>query len=347
MTRSDTDNTFDPAPPSLRIVVDGANSRHIHDPSVEFFGSKRYSIWGITTPGGTKGVMKSPPKDFDDNAREKSRLNILVEIEAYRHFDREYPDTVPRLLSVDERVPSFVTERQGLDLLDTMYWMQSLPEPETVKAILLRLSFLLSRLHSGGISHNDIKPENVVQKHNGGLSELYLVDLESTKFREDHCHNGVFMTSIDGKTPGYAAPEAWRSSSLPIACWGGEDAFGLGRIALILLTRSPLCVRPDASSKWMEWATYTTKCTQDVYPERQSRVMGSIADTLVLCLRDVIRDLDETPDEMRLHEVTKSLLDPDPLTRMTCAEAHSILSGSDLSTVPRSGNIQAPDLHCV
>lgn len=292
-------------------------------PPSEFAGSNRFELASVTTPGGSEGVLKTVLGGLNIVARERCEYKLKREMEAYQRIESEVPGAVPRLLSIGDT--SFVVERMGLDLFDSLVEMRpALPSLEMVRNVLLRLSWALSQLHAAGITHNDIKPENIVQGHGGGFQQVYIIDLESVRYRTE-CKGDYFETSIDEKTPGYAAPEAWKGLRVPVSCWGAEDAFGLGRIAHALLTGEPLAVKPYDSAEYVDWATYARECVEESC--FSTAVMSRLGIMMPRCIREALSGIETRVGDDRLCRVLRGLLDSDPVTRMSCGEAHAILLG--------------------
>ena len=91
-----------------------------------------------------------------------------------------------------------MVEGQGLDRVYET-------EPGRVPALICLVADALSVVHRAGMLHGDVKPANVIVRHDGGVS---LVDLGlATALRE-----GGGMTA--GLTPYYAAPEVRRGEAL-------------------------------------------------------------------------------------------------------------------------------------
>ena len=339
-----------PRPPSLRIPIAPVSST-----VVDFIGSQRFDLQAVTLTvdnAGTwsmarqsksksikdsldepqiEGVLKTISQKSCRDAMERSRWRIFCEIKAYRRIQEAVPGAVPPLLHTNEMAscPHFIVERMGHDLFDVLRVMNgNLPSFKRVRDILMRLAWILSCLHEAGISHNDLKPENVVEGRGIGSEIVYLIDLESSQYRDEVASDeDTFLTSTDEKTPTYSSPEAWRGSKLPLVCWGAEDAFGLGRIAHVLLTGEPLSVPSDnGMDRRVDWADYIRE-----YIANPTNVlsMDHLADTMEACLRETRKGLAKDVSDKGLCRVTNGLLHHDPLKRMTCLQAYHILSESD------------------
>lgn len=341
-----------PRPPKLLLPGEANKEEKPEEPPPQgprrraLFGSNRFALACVVAADGTEGVLKSVRENASPESKERGRARIHHEREAYRRVEEIFPGALPRRLpeleeEEDGAGPSLVVERMGLDLCDTLQ-RGSLPSPEVARLVLLRLAWILSRLHRAGVTHNDLKPENVVQGRDGELSSVYLIDLESVRYREEDCDGeGRYVTTLDEKTPGYAAPESWRGERLSSeACWGAQDAFALGRIAHALLTGESLGVRPGADDQWVDWAAYSRELAEQARFSPES--MRGVADMMPGCLAEALRDLEPRVTDPRLWRITQGLLDPRPETRMTCAEAHAVLCAPTSKKRKRPPEIETP-----
>ncbi|EAA12282.4 AGAP008341-PA, partial [Anopheles gambiae str. PEST] len=95
---------------------------------------------------------------------------------------------------------------QGGDLLTRIMDNGYLPE-DTAKFYFYQLCHAIHYLHSQGITHRDLKPDNVLLKDNDEYTLIKVSDFGSSKFL-DHT---IFMRTICG-TPEYVAPEVLESN---------------------------------------------------------------------------------------------------------------------------------------
>jgi len=97
----------------------------------------------------------------------------------------------------------------------------------------------LKEMHSVGLVHRDIKPDNfmICQNNTTGMTQLKLIDVGlATRFTSD---SGVYEVNVG--TEYYMSPEALRGWHLP-----ASDLFSAG-LSIFMLMGSPQCVNQDSS----------------------------------------------------------------------------------------------------
>lgn len=93
---------------------------------------------------------------------------------------------------------------EGGELTDRILTIQPLPEA-TVKHLFYQIVQAVQYLHSRGITHRDLKPQNVLLVSHATKTRVKVSDFGLSKLIVD---DGSFLRTVCG-TPYYAAPEIW------------------------------------------------------------------------------------------------------------------------------------------
>jgi len=119
---------------------------------------------------------------------------------------------------------------KGSDLFDISDYLGTL-RPSSVAALLTPLLGALSYLHSRGIVHHDIKPENIIIDYT--LNTLKLTDFGSSKFCSKLTEGAV------GGTLNYLAPEAiLNMRGAKNVCDKSVDIWSIGILSYVLISGS-------------------------------------------------------------------------------------------------------------
>ncbi|NXW44302.1 KCC1G kinase, partial [Nyctiprogne leucopyga] len=147
-------------------------------------------------------------------------------------------------------------------------------------------------LHENGIVHRDLKPENLLYLTPDENSKIMITDFGLSKMEQ----NGIMSTACG--TPGYVAPEvlAQKPYSKAVDCWS------IGVITYILLCGYP-----------------------PFYEETESKLFEKIKEGYYEFESPFWDDISESAKDFIRH-----LLDKNPNTRFTCAEAlrHPWINGN-------------------
>ncbi len=142
---------------------------------------------------------------------------------------------------------------QGPTLTDVVTAAESISEAE-VKNILVSLLSVLDYVHSGGIIHRDIKPDNIILRNLN--NQPVLIDFGAVKETVATVINaqGKSDRSIVVGTPGFMAPE--QAAGRPIYA---SDLYSLGLTAIYMLTgKHPQQLELDSETGEILWHKYST-----------------------------------------------------------------------------------------
>ncbi len=148
---------------------------------------------------------------------------------------------------------------QGPTLTDVVTAQETMSEPD-VKNILVSLLSVLDYVHSGGIIHRDIKPDNIILRNSN--NQPVLIDFGAVKETVATVINaqGKSDRSIVVGTPGFMAPE--QAAGRPIYA---SDVYSLGLTAIYMLTgKHPQQLELDSETGEILWHKYVTKVSQEL-----------------------------------------------------------------------------------
>ena len=154
-----------------------------------------------------------------------------------RRFDKEAAITMklahPGIIKVIDRLdstpPAFVMEYFESENLKYALWNTPGRIVKHEFRILRQVAQTLGYVHSKGILHKDVKPENVLVNAN---QEVRLIDFSLAQTRMDRVFQ--FGKKAEG-TPLYMAPEQIRGEKCDVRA----DVYGFGVMTYELLTRRP------------------------------------------------------------------------------------------------------------
>ena len=205
---------------------------HIEDPHL-FDVGKRIGDWRLTAfigRGGSGEVYRAQHTELAVTAA----IKILSRDDkpAKDRFRREAQILAENVLPVFPRFYGFgKIEGRSYIVLELLEY---LPLPTTDKEVaryLLNVCVGVDRLHSLGLVHRDIKPQNVLQRESSG--QPVLIDLGLVKdVTLPVAHRGESLSIVNGKavgvgTPRYAAPEQFSGGDISPSA----DIHALGMLA--------------------------------------------------------------------------------------------------------------------
>lgn len=121
---------------------------------------------------------------------------------------------------------------EGIDL-EALVAREGPQPPARVIAILRQVAAALAALYDRGLVHGDIKPANILLRHDRGADTAKLIDVGLAK----HLAEPDAPEDCVVGTPLYISPEAIVT---PNDVDGRSDLYGLGAVAYFLLSGSPV-----------------------------------------------------------------------------------------------------------
>ena len=168
------------------------------------------------------------PSYFPVKIRSKIESAFLQEVQILKKLARKHPQICQYYSYFVDSGNQYIVQEwiEGTTLEEKLRQQTKLSESET-KSILLSILSILEYVHSQGIVHNDIKPDNIILRSQDGLPVL--IDFGAA--REANCNYGQNIVG----TPGYMSLEQAMGKTI-----FNNDIYSLGLTAIFLLTgRSP------------------------------------------------------------------------------------------------------------
>ncbi|MBL4847462.1 MAG: protein kinase [Planctomycetes bacterium] len=123
---------------------------------------------------------------------------------------------------------------QGEDLKERLARAGPLPIDEVLD-LAAQISDALAHVHSLGLVHRDVKPDNILCREQDGLSHWILTDFGLVKDLEVKESQALSRSGAIQGTPGYWAPE--QAAARPTGSF--TDVYGLGALLYAALTGTP------------------------------------------------------------------------------------------------------------
>ena len=171
-------------------------------------------------------------------------------------------DQIPKLFAYFAENEQFYLIQewiQGPTLTDVVAAQETISEPD-VKNILVSLLSVLTYVHSGGIIHRDIKPDNIILRNLN--NQPVLIDFGAVKETVATVINaqGKSDRSIVVGTPGFMAPE--QAAGRPIYA---SDLYSLGLTAIYMLTgKHPQQLELDSETGEILWHGYGANVSHEL-----------------------------------------------------------------------------------
>jgi len=168
----------------------------------------------------------------------KIRHENVMKLYAY-NLSAKYPlddgsgETIKTILLVLEYCP-------GGELFDILYYADKLPE-SIARTYFRQMMYGLQAVHKAGITHRDLKPQNLLLDAN---FQLKITDFGLSKIIENN-EDKIMKTTYVG-TKGYQAPELLKNQKYTNAC----DIFSIGVVLFILLAGYPPFEAAHKTDKW-------------------------------------------------------------------------------------------------
>ncbi|MEB3181478.1 MAG: serine/threonine protein kinase [Nostocaceae cyanobacterium] len=200
-------------------------------------------------PGNPICVVKHlKPASSDPRVFETAKRLFHSEAETLEQLGNH--DQIPRLLAYfDENQEFYLVQEfiQGRPLSSELHPGQRWSEP-LVMQMLQEVLSVLEFVHSQGVIHRDIKPDNIIRRASD--NKLVLVDFGAVKqVRTQMVTAGVPTATVAIGTPGYMPTEQGQGKPRP-----NSDIYSLGIIAIQALTgRSPMELPEDPNTGEILW----------------------------------------------------------------------------------------------
>jgi serine/threonine protein kinase, bacterial len=212
-----------------------------------------YITEDLHLPGNPKCVLKHlKPASADRSVLDIARK--LFEKEAIVLQQLGNHDRIPRLLAYFEEQQEFYLVQEyvpghplSAELKDGTKWGE-----RQVIELLQEILDILVFIHSQGVIHRDIKPDNIMRRQVD--RRLILIDFGAIKqVRTQHAQNAQHSMTVAIGTPGYMPIE--QASGNPRA---SSDLYGLGAIAIQALTGvNPYDLTSDDRTGELKWEHLT------------------------------------------------------------------------------------------
>jgi serine/threonine protein kinase len=165
-------------------------------------------------------------------------------------------DQIPRLLAYFEENQEFYLVEEfieGHSLNDELQTERKYSETEAVQ-ILVDVLEVLAFVHSQGVIHRDIKPDNLIRRQSD--RKLILIDFGAIKQVQSQLivQQGQVSATVAIGTPGYMASEQGQGKPRP-----SSDVYALGMIGIQTLTGlSPRKLPEDQNTGELSWQHLVT-----------------------------------------------------------------------------------------
>ncbi|MUG92960.1 protein kinase [Scytonema sp. UIC 10036] len=184
------------------------------------------------------------------------RLRFLTETETLKHLGHH--KQIPELLSCFEENERFYLVQEFIEGHSVTAELPVNPElgylwnESEVAEFLQEVLRILDFVHSQGVIHCDVKPENLIRRACDG--KLVLIDFGSIQPIDFGSETVLPIYRIPVTSLGYIPPEQFIGQTQP-----NSDIYALGMIAVQALTgQTPLQLKIDPSTQEIVWRSSTT-----------------------------------------------------------------------------------------
>jgi serine/threonine protein kinase len=222
-----------------------------------------YIAVNIDYPENPKCVIKQlKVTSFQPSPKDTLRLRFLTETETLKRLGHH--DQIPRLIDCFEDQEHFylvqefveghaLTQELPLNQKFSYFWSES----EVIK-FLIDVLEILDFIHSQGVIHCDVKPENLIRRVRDG--KLVLIDFGSIQPIDFGADAVLPIYRIPVTSLGYIPPEQFVGQTQ-----ASSDIYALGMIAIQALTGlAPLQLKVDPRSNEIIWRTPETQVSDDL-----------------------------------------------------------------------------------
>jgi serine/threonine protein kinase len=207
-----------------------------------------YITADLHLPGEPECVLKHLKPATDDTAvLDIARKLFQKEAETLQQLGSF--DKIPRLLAYFEEQKEFYLVQElvrGHTLSRELISDQRWPEA-AVRKMLGEVLSILEFVHSQGVIHRDIKPDNIMRRDADGC--LVLIDFGAIKQVRNQATIGTAPQTVAIGTPGYMSPEQARGNPRP-----SSDLYALGVIGIQALSgKYPSELIEDDATGELQW----------------------------------------------------------------------------------------------
>jgi serine/threonine protein kinase len=208
-----------------------------------------YITADLHLPGEPQCVLKHlKPATNDPQVLDIARKLFQKEAETLQqlgNFDR-----IPRLLAYFEEQKEFYLVQElvrghtlSLELISGQKWAEA-----AVRRMLREVLTILEFVHSQGVIHRDIKPDNIMRRDEDG--KLVLIDFGAIKqVRNQPTNMGTTTQTVAIGTLGYMSPEQARGNPRP-----SSDLYALGVIGIQAISgKHPSELIEDEATGELQW----------------------------------------------------------------------------------------------
>uniref|UniRef100_A0A182QM38 Protein kinase domain-containing protein n=1 Tax=Anopheles farauti TaxID=69004 RepID=A0A182QM38_9DIPT len=192
-----------------------------------------YLVYDIIScqPYAMKQVLKDPLNERSRQRFLNDAQRVMNEVNIMKNLNHPCVIKMHDIVDKPESVYMVLEYMRGGDLLTRIIEKKYLPE-RTAKLFFLQMCHAVKYLHEQGITHRDLKPDNILLEDNGEDTLLKVTDFGLSKFVSK---NSV-MRTVCG-TSLYVAPEVLRSSGRD--CYTRKvDIWSLGVVLYAMLSGS-------------------------------------------------------------------------------------------------------------
>ncbi|CAD8158745.1 unnamed protein product [Paramecium pentaurelia] len=178
-------------------------------------------------------LAENAVKVFDKSSFSQitDRLALVKEIHILRQLSHSNIIQLHEVFETKTQIYLVFDYLSGGDLTNFINTKQLVSEEEA-KTIMMELLNALLYMHSKGIFHRDIKPQNLLLRKKGQITDLVIADLGLADY---YRRDGKYMFTRCG-TPGYVAPEILLDNPYDFKI----DIYSLGALLYVMLTGKPL-----------------------------------------------------------------------------------------------------------
>jgi serine/threonine protein kinase len=211
-----------------------------------------YITADLHMPGEPECVLKHlKPDSNDPEMLDLARKLFQKEAETLQQLGNH--SQIPRLLAFFEEKQEFYLVQEFIDghtlsreLLSDQKWTE-----RAVQKLLQEVLVILDFVHSQGVIHRDIKPDNIMRRDADG--KLVLIDFGAIKqVRNQQITAGTAPQTIAIGTPGYMSPEQARGNPRP-----SSDLYALGMIGIQAVSgKYPTEIKEDHDTGELQWQQF-------------------------------------------------------------------------------------------